>query len=82
MIHSCQGREEEKLVEEGELEQEEGGELVLEEGRGGRGEEASKGEGPLWHRWHWPLWSVRGAGGVVATMSWSGSLVWRIQICF
>ena len=54
MIHGCQGREEEKLVEGGELEQEEGGELLLEEGRGGRGEEASKGEGPLRHRWQWP----------------------------
>ena len=43
--HGCQGREEEKLVEGGELEQEEGGELVLEEGRGGRGEEATKGDG-------------------------------------
>ena len=43
MTHGCQGREEEMLVE--------GGELELEEGRGGRGEEASKGGGSLRHRW-------------------------------
>ena len=69
MTQGCQGREEGSLVEGGELELEEGGELELEEGRGGGGEEASKGGGSLRHRWQWPQWSVRGAGGVVATMS-------------
>ena len=58
-----------EVDEGGELELEEGGELELEEGRGGRGEEASNGGGSLRHKKQWPHWNVRGAGGVVATMT-------------
>ena len=63
MTHGC--REEEEEEEEGEMEE---GEDLEEEGQGAGGE-ASRREEPLRHGWHGLQCCVRGAGGVVATMS-------------